>query len=148
MESTTLQYNKDLDLTWKSGHSTFEYSEHTLIWNHTVYRCIQEIRAHSVNSEWLYIHTTVNKNKKRTTSHILNMKNPSWILRSKIKIILLKVSLYISQILCSVIKFSNLDYIVVSAIYRVLILTDRDSSSSMRGIRKLLLMTPINPLTN
>ena len=138
MESTTPQYNNELNPTWKSGHSAFKHSEHKLIWDHTVYKCIQEVRAHSVNSEWLYIHTTV-RIKKRTTSHILNIKNPSWILRSKVKHVLLKMSLYIGQIKAFH-KISNPDYIVLSAIYRALILTDRDSSSSMRGIRKLLLL--------
>ena len=51
MESTTPQYNNELNLTWKSGHSTFKHSEHKLIWDHTVHKCIQEVRAHSVNSE-------------------------------------------------------------------------------------------------
>ena len=51
MESTTPQYNNELNPTWKSGHSAFKHSEHKLIWDHTVYKCIQEVRAHSVNSE-------------------------------------------------------------------------------------------------
>ena len=72
----------------KSGNSEFKHSEHKLIWDHIVYKCIQEVKAHSVNSEWLYIHTTV-RIKERTTSHILNIKNPSWILRSKVKHVLL-----------------------------------------------------------
>ena len=92
MESTTPQYHNELNLTWKSGHLAFKRSEHKLIWDHTVYKCIQEVRAHLVNSEWLRIHTTV-RIKKRTTSHILNIKNPSWILRSKVKYVLLKMSL-------------------------------------------------------
>ena len=51
MESKYVSVPQQDQLNMKSGHSTFEYSEYTLIWNHTVYRCIQEIRAHSVNFE-------------------------------------------------------------------------------------------------